>query len=1194
LRAVDLYYECVRILLGEPSDSTLWTCAQKLAYQVHAQGKSCFSNEELSTVIAQVAMDVSENQKAENYIEGLIEKPGLLCSFPEGQHAFRHLALQEYLVAREIYQSNGVATLIKHVDDPWWHEVIVLLAGLQREATDLVKFILAEGEDTEETLLVAARCLHDADQTNNMLEGAILGRLFELFDREEPDLWPRTAAAIAGIEGKGIENALVEFLQDADCSLRRDAATALGRIGEDWAVLHLVEALWDGDWKVRERAAWALGEHRDRRSLPTLVESLGDDRAEVSRAAARSLSCIGDPAIEPLIWALRDQEEQIREMAATALGELGVQAMGALIAAFASEREEVRRGAARALREMDEVVLEHLVDALDHESAEMRLGAARALGRTNNKQAAQLLVGVLGDPDEAVRAEAMRSLVKGGVAAVHPLIDALTDESREVSKRAAAALIRIGYPAIDGLIAALENESKATRLGAVNILKEVGVDDRDAMDRLGELLKHTQEGVRRSAVMALAGIGGDQRIKFLVEALDSEDSFVHTKAADALLATSSDRVVERLREAFFEESVRPERIIEVASRVGSDAAHEFLRQLLGVADESIRIEAARALETDGSDGLYFYGVWERIIEEHLLDGGRITTRMLRDTPEDLRTTVLQRYLDHHSGTSLRYDPEAGILELSSDAFQRVRRVFDLWDSASQNLDDQVELSDKVFLECVTRVADELCDVIGLERSPVESYERLYGFHLLDLSSVVNRTRLPRTLPLVFLREGELQEADTDRLRFFLAETMKTGHRVALLALFAEGEAYDQAMQLLRQRMESVYAYDIIFLGKREIQSVVTAREAQAALRSVLCDQADLSVVCPYRHQGPVPGDMFFGRKSETKEITRAVRDSSVAVLGPRRIGKTSLLRHVQRFLGETHRCFFLDCQATRSYKGFFAQAEGILSTEGRPSDFAALRSAMADLRGEKPLALIIDEVDSLLEFDMENGGQLFATFRSLSQAELFQFVFSGGRYLHNHLKYCSESPLFNFCDLRVDLGYLKRPSACELVVEPMASIGIDLEPESQLVTDVLDLTSCHPRLIQYVCRGLIREIQREDRSIRHITAEHLDRIVESSEFGTEFFNTVWGRATRFEKALTLVFGRGPRSQQGLAHELHNLGIPFTREDLQNALEYLEFCSIVRRIDGVYVLVPKPFSTLAQERLEVEMYIRALRSGVGSG
>jgi hypothetical protein len=491
----------------------------------------------------------------------------------------------------------------------------------------------------------------------------------------------------------------------------------------------------------------------------------------------------------------------------------------------------------------------------------------------------------------------------------------------------------------------------------------------------------------------------------------------------------------------------------------------------------------------------------------------------------------------------------------------------------------------MFAECVTRLTSELCDILGITVGESEHHDQFYCFDL-DISSVVEATRLPASIPLIFLRREALWASDLDQLRELLGR-IGIFHKTALLILFGPQEDLSLARRMVNERLRNVHAVDLIILGRRDIQHIVTAKDPQQALRFTICDQADLTLVSPYSFDEPAPHDLFFGREFEVRTITQSIPNSSVAVLGGRRIGKTSILHQVSAHLCETYSCHYMDWHPIRDYDTLFRTLAyhwpSIGELEPEPVSF---HSVVAELRDDGPLILVLDEIDALLRFDIENDELLFKTFRSLSQEGVCRFIFSGERVLSNQLKYGSKSPLFNFCGQRIQLGYLDRRSARQLVTRPMEWMNIDLRDRESVVEGILDLSSCHPRLVQYICHNLIERINRE--GVRFIIPEHVERIAASNEFREEYLHTVWGDATPFEKALTLALEEVAVTQQEIQAALKRWDIPHTWEDLKTALHNLKTCSVFLQDNATYHFVAEQFPRIARESLDIEMEIGYLR------
>ncbi|MDI3550311.1 MAG: hypothetical protein PWQ15_1414 [Methanobacterium sp.] len=259
-------------------------------------------------------------------------------------------------------------------------------------------------------------------------------------------------------EEKDVEG-LVKALKDPDYILRKEAARALKRVGDERAVLPLIESLryktWHSDYvvlsAVRENSAEALGKIGDPQAIPFLIESMErDPDDEVRLKAAWALGEIGDPsAVDALISALEDNNWSVRRNAANSLGIIGdKKAAPYLIKALEDNDWHVRKYAAVALGKMqDERAIPVLLETLDDEDADVRWKAMLALGKLGNS-AVPALIKALQSKNWRMRAKAAEVLGKiGSEDALFALIEVLSkpsDCNRHVRGKAAEALGRIG------------------------------------------------------------------------------------------------------------------------------------------------------------------------------------------------------------------------------------------------------------------------------------------------------------------------------------------------------------------------------------------------------------------------------------------------------------------------------------------------------------------------------------------------------------------------------------------------------------------------------------------------------------------------------------------------------------------------------------------------------------------------------
>jgi HEAT repeat protein len=144
----------------------------------------------------------------------------------------------------------------------------------------------------------------------------------------------------------------VPFSNIGSLAVEASAAEALGKIGKP-AVEPLIEVLKVAKKHIRKGAALALGKIGDERAVEPLIEALRDEELGVRMDAAEALGKIGEPAVELLIQALKDEDSDVRYNAAVALGKIGDErAVEPLTQALKDKDGFVRWGVKKALKKL--------------------------------------------------------------------------------------------------------------------------------------------------------------------------------------------------------------------------------------------------------------------------------------------------------------------------------------------------------------------------------------------------------------------------------------------------------------------------------------------------------------------------------------------------------------------------------------------------------------------------------------------------------------------------------------------------------------------------------------------------------------------------------------------------------------------------------------------------------------------------
>lgn len=133
---------------------------------------------------------------------------------------------------------------------------------------------------------------------------------------------------------------------------RRQAAEALGKIGDPRALATLLIGLQDHHSAVRTTVADSLGKLGDARAVDALLDTLQDENETVRTAALNALQNLDHTQYMPIIERLADTSDAIRTQTFNALKTAGKRAMPDLIRAMMNPNSTIRGSVADLLGEL--------------------------------------------------------------------------------------------------------------------------------------------------------------------------------------------------------------------------------------------------------------------------------------------------------------------------------------------------------------------------------------------------------------------------------------------------------------------------------------------------------------------------------------------------------------------------------------------------------------------------------------------------------------------------------------------------------------------------------------------------------------------------------------------------------------------------------------------------------------------------
>ncbi len=562
-------------------------------------------------------------------------------------------------------------------------------------------------------------------------------------------------------------------------------------------------------------------------------------------------------------------------------------------------------------------------------------------------------------------------------------------------------------------------------------------------------------------------------------------------------------------------------------------------------------------------------IWENAIRTALWTHGEANEANLNRLPRRSLARALQRYVEKFPDDALTL--QASPVTLKFDNFLIAQRFLSHWKAAWEVVD-----SEEAFKSVTSQMVDQLCMLLGFTRVEERTYQGLIGY---VVRAAALRLKIPPRFPIIFVPRHDASEQDLNTLRDLMG-VMNMVSYFALIVDLRDAPPSDPRLALKRVVRQAIH--DFIVLDGADIRDLLAARDHGKRLVELILSQVDLTVVSPYVTSGPVPANMFFGREYELKTIVRTIRDTNFAIVGGRKIGKTSVLARVHQLLQETpeFKPFYLDCQAVRSHADFFEAIDTMWRTPLPTPTIEGFRRMATELPDQFPnrtLVMLFDEIDGLLQKDLQSGEQLFQILRALSQEGRLRFIFCGEKVLNESL-HNPNQVFFNFCNL-MPLTYLNPAEARRVVVEPMQEMGITLEDHGALADEIVELAAGHPNIVQFICQKLIEQINQ--RRERHIRRTDLQVVSQSAQFAEYFAEVSWGHADALERLITLLMLDQPEVTVGeVAESLRTRALTVTPTQLETALDDLCLYSILRRDGPKYTYGARTFPQVLRRSQDV--------------
>jgi hypothetical protein len=475
-----------------------------------------------------------------------------------------------------------------------------------------------------------------------------------------------------------------------------------------------------------------------------------------------------------------------------------------------------------------------------------------------------------------------------------------------------------------------------------------------------------------------------------------------------------------------------------------------------------------------------------------------------------------------------------------------------------------------------------------------------GYQLFAVDLAAWKLRLTDRTPLIWVKAADLEGTTPQHLVQSLADVMRErnlGRQIVLVLLDGDPEPL--------YRYVASPMYNLVVIGAGDQARVMDSRRPSGELLDLIAAQVPISTLAPYETRAPVTGSRFFGREYEISRIVGSP-DTNHAILGIRRIGKTSLLREVERLLREAHdasQVVYLECSDLLSTDDYVREVVRKLNPRELPRVhlqkyiffFPDFLERMARASKGK-IIFLLDEIDNLVI--MQRGTwELFRMLRASANKGACQYIMAGYREAMRE-QYLLDSPFYNFAQ-EVRLNEFTRRQAQELILTPMENLRVRIKSKDEVVSRIYDETAGQPNLIQYYCTILLRRLDAAGGAAplgkREISPESLIDVYADEGFKSHLLTSFMQNTENREKALVyavLIASDDARTRgfslPFLDASLRKRGIILPQDEIDEACSVLTLAGILQRKGREYHFTSPVFTRVLHQSYDLDYLFRKVK------
>lgn len=449
---------------------------------------------------------------------------------------------------------------------------------------------------------------------------------------------------------------------------------------------------------------------------------------------------------------------------------------------------------------------------------------------------------------------------------------------------------------------------------------------------------------------------------------------------------------------------------------------------------------------------------------------------------------------------------------------------------------------------LARCALEACSLIpGQQKTGQRTLTRLRG---KEMESLGDEGRFDDFLQGNTLWQTDEADADAITARFWQTARYLQAAKTSVLA--------DQQLEHLERAQKTLRDLDRSLLDtpKRSPypwkQAVTAWQGTIDALQAQAQEAAKDRVPNPFRAGDPLTpdrgGPIFRGRQDIVQQIERQLvdpdRSGSIALLAPRRCGKTSLLQMLPTLLPDAV-CIFFDLQGhpVDTPTGFFQALDEQVFLQarqqrgfklprlqkGNPFEEAgrwldALEIAFETLFDGRRLLICLDEFAALensFPQDEASLHKLMGLFRATIQHRRHVRLLVAGEAPFDELNAIWNDYFISVRQIR--FGHLEPSESFDLVRSPTPEFPDDAIPED-VARQIVERTGSQPFLVQLYAQIIVERLndaQRLNDAPTQATLDDLEPTEEEAlEQGHYYFSNTWQRAPKGAQDMLAALARG--------------------------------------------------------------------------